>query len=85
LGLFKKLLEEGVFVNPVLPPAVAKGGQLLRTSLMATHDATILQRALDAFARVRTPEFPRQAMSATMVLHSTQDEQELVSSGTRSN
>lgn len=67
LGLFKKLLEEGVFVNPVLPPAVTKGGQLLRTSLMATHDATILQRALDAFARVRTPEFPSQAMSATMV------------------
>lgn len=67
LGLFKKLLEEGVFVNPVLPPAVPKGGQLLRTSLMATHDANTLQCALDAFARVRTPEFPREAISATNV------------------
>jgi 8-amino-7-oxononanoate synthase len=58
LGIFKKLLEEGVFVNPVLPPAVPKGRQLLRTSLMATHDAKTLQRALEAFAGVRTPEFP---------------------------
>ncbi len=66
VGIFKKLLEEGVFVNPVIPPAVPKGGQLLRTSLMATHDSNILQRALEAFARVRTPEFPREAMSATM-------------------
>ncbi|HXH39213.1 MAG TPA: aminotransferase class I/II-fold pyridoxal phosphate-dependent enzyme [Thermoanaerobaculia bacterium] len=73
LGLFKKLLEEGVFVNPVLPPAVARGGQLLRTSLMATHDANLLQRALDAFARVRTPEFPREAMSAKTVVQSTHE------------
>lgn len=58
LGIFKKLFEEGVFVNPVIPPAVPKGGQLLRTSLMATHDSNLLQCALDAFARVRTPEFP---------------------------
>jgi 8-amino-7-oxononanoate synthase len=64
VGIFKKLLQEGVFVNPVLPPAVPKGGQLLRTSLMATHDSNTLQRALDAFARLRTPEFPRESMSS---------------------
>jgi 8-amino-7-oxononanoate synthase len=58
LGIFKRLLEEGVFVNPVIPPAVPKGGQLLRTSVMATHDSNMLQCALEAFARVRTPEFP---------------------------
>ena len=58
VGIFKKLLQEGVFVNPVLPPAVPKGGQLLRTSLMATHDSNTLQRALGAFALIRTPDFP---------------------------
>ncbi len=71
LGIFKKLLEEGVFVNPVLPPAVAKGGQLLRTSVMATHDSHTLHRALEAFARIRTPEFPQEAESEPMVLQST--------------
>lgn len=58
VGIYKKLMQEGVFVNPVLPPAVPRGGQLLRTSLMATHDWKTLQRALDAFARIRTPDFP---------------------------
>lgn len=66
VGIFKKLLEEGVFVNPVLPPAVPKGGQLLRTSVMATHDPQTLQRALEAFAHVRTPEFPREPVGATI-------------------
>lgn len=33
----KMLLEEGVFVNPVVSPAVASSSALLRYSLMATH------------------------------------------------
>lgn len=33
----KLLLEEGVFVNPVVSPAVASTSSLLRFSLMATH------------------------------------------------
>jgi 8-amino-7-oxononanoate synthase len=74
VGIFKKLLQEGVFVNPVLPPAVPRGGQLLRTSLMSTHDSNILQRALNVFARIRTPEFPREAMIATMELQSSNGE-----------
>ncbi|MBN2105247.1 aminotransferase class I/II-fold pyridoxal phosphate-dependent enzyme [bacterium] len=58
LGLYKKLFEEGVYVNPVLSPAVPKNQEMLRTSYMATHTRVILQKALDAFERVKTPDFP---------------------------
>jgi len=57
-GLFKKLLDEGVFVNPVAEPAVPRGRELLRTSYMATHTEEMLERALAAFANVRTASFP---------------------------
>ena len=50
---FNKLLfEEGVFVNPVLPPAAPPGMSLLRTSYMATHTEEDLDRILGAFKRV---------------------------------
>jgi 8-amino-7-oxononanoate synthase len=51
-GMAKRLSEEGVFVNPVVSPATAKGRALLRTSYMATHTERLLSRALDAFAKV---------------------------------
>jgi len=37
LLLTVKLLEKGVFVNPILPPAVPKDDALIRFSLIATH------------------------------------------------
>ena len=46
------LLEEGVFVNAVIPPAVPKGQSLMRTSYMATHTDDELDAILDAFRRV---------------------------------
>ena len=46
---WKLLFEGGVFVNPVLSPAVAEGQQLLRTSYMATHTNDQLDRALEIF------------------------------------
>ncbi|HLA98171.1 MAG TPA: pyridoxal phosphate-dependent aminotransferase family protein [Anaerolineales bacterium] len=46
---WKLLFEGGVFVNPVLSPAVAEGQQLLRTSYMATHTNEQLDRALEIF------------------------------------
>jgi len=46
------LLEEGVFVNPVVPPAVPRGQSLMRTSYMATHTDQDLEFILDAFVRV---------------------------------
>jgi 8-amino-7-oxononanoate synthase len=47
-----RLQEEGVFVNPVISPAVPPERAMLRTSYMATHAREHLSRALDAFAKV---------------------------------
>lgn len=52
LLISKKLFEEGVYVNPVLPPATAPTECLLRTSLMATHTESVLDEAMDIIARV---------------------------------
>ena len=46
------LLEEGVFVNAVVPPAVPAGQGLLRTSYMAPHTDDELDFILEAFKRV---------------------------------
>jgi 8-amino-7-oxononanoate synthase len=51
--LWKRLYEAGVFVNVAIHPAVPPGGALLRTSVMATHDPEILDRALAAFAEAK--------------------------------
>jgi 8-amino-7-oxononanoate synthase len=51
--LWRALYDAGVFVNTGLHPAVPPGGALLRTSVMATHDADTLDRALAMFARVK--------------------------------
>ncbi len=50
LLFWKALFEKGVFVNPVLSPAVPEGMQLLRTSYMATHTDAQLDRVLEVFA-----------------------------------
>jgi 8-amino-7-oxononanoate synthase len=49
---WKLLFDAGVFVNPVISPAVGPGRQLLRTSYMATHTRQQLDRVLDIFAAV---------------------------------
>ena len=51
-SMSKRLLEEGVFVNPVVSPAVPDGRAMIRTSYMATHQREHLDFALDAIARV---------------------------------
>ena len=48
----RRIYEEGIFANPVLPPAVPTNACLIRTSYMATHDRTELQQALDIFEKV---------------------------------
>ena len=50
--MWKTLFDEGVFVNPVISPAVPPGHQLLRTSYMATHTDAQLDKVLDIFERV---------------------------------
>ncbi len=54
--LTKTLLENGVYVNPVISPAVEKGNALLRTSYTATHTTDQLDQALAVFARL-WPQF----------------------------
>ena len=46
---WKGLFEKGVFVNPVISPAVPQGMQLLRTSYMATHTNEQIDRVLEIF------------------------------------
>jgi 8-amino-7-oxononanoate synthase len=47
-----RLGEEGVFVNPVVSPAVPEGRAMLRTSYMATHTREHLDGCLEALSRV---------------------------------
>ncbi|MCK4801555.1 MAG: pyridoxal phosphate-dependent aminotransferase family protein, partial [Anaerolineales bacterium] len=52
LKTWKLLIENGVFVNPVLSPATPPGRQLLRTSYMATHTDEQLDQVLSIFEKV---------------------------------
>jgi 8-amino-7-oxononanoate synthase len=52
VGMWRALLEEGVYVNIVLPPACPVDGCLLRTSYSAAHTRADIDRALDVFERV---------------------------------
>ena len=51
--LWKALYDAGVYVNVAIYPAVQRGGALLRTSVMATHEREDLDRALGIFERVK--------------------------------
>jgi len=48
----KRLQEEGVFVNPVVFPAVPPGDQLIRLSLMSTHTFEQIDFALEKIGEV---------------------------------
>src|SRR5215210_1471610 len=51
--LWKALYDAGVYVNVAIYPAVQRGGALLRTSVMATHERSHLDEALTIFERVK--------------------------------
>ena len=48
----KRLEEEGVFVNPVVSPAVPPGQEMIRISLMATHTDRQIDFALDKLGKI---------------------------------
>jgi 8-amino-7-oxononanoate synthase len=51
--IFTKILfEEGIFVNPVVSPAVPSNDTLVRFSLMATHTLCQVEYALETIGRV---------------------------------
>lgn len=49
---WKRLFENGVFANPAIPPAVAPGKCLIRTSYMATHTDDELNKVLHVFEKL---------------------------------
>ena len=51
-AMWKALFANGVFVNPVISPAVPQGSQLLRTSYMATHTDAQVDRVMETFHAV---------------------------------
>jgi 8-amino-7-oxononanoate synthase len=57
---WKALFDAGVYTNVALYPAVPRGGALLRTSVMATHERSHLDQALGLFeqAWAELPDVP---------------------------
>ena len=51
-NMWKMLDEEGLFINPVVPPAVPPNDTLIRTSFMATHTRAQLTEALEKFEKI---------------------------------
>lgn len=52
LKLTKMLLDEGVFINPVISPAVPREDSLIRFSLMATHTFEQVDEAVEKITKV---------------------------------
>ncbi len=50
MDLTRMLFDRGIFVCPIVHPAVPRGTDRLRTCLMATHTDEDIAQALDAFA-----------------------------------
>jgi 8-amino-7-oxononanoate synthase len=50
--LARELLDAGVFVNPVVAPAVARGLGLIRLSLMLDHSPALLEEAAETIYKV---------------------------------
>ena len=53
LCLWKSLLEQGIYVNLVLPPAAPEGKSLLRCSVSAAHSAEQIDTICNAFAALK--------------------------------
>jgi 8-amino-7-oxononanoate synthase len=61
IAFWNGLLEQGVYVNMILPPAAPEGGSLLRCSISAAHTEEQIDRIVEAFASVQAvTESPRQ-------------------------
>jgi len=53
IGLWNAILDQGVYVNMILPPAAPDGGSLLRCSATAAHTPDQIDRICKAFATAR--------------------------------
>ena len=52
LAVTKMAFDEGVFINPVIPPACAPQDTLLRFALMATHTKEQVDIAVEKLTRI---------------------------------
>jgi len=50
--MWRALTDEGLFINPVVPPAVPPGECLIRTSYMATHTVEQMDHTLAIFEKI---------------------------------
>ena len=60
LAFWSRLLERGVYVNMVLPPATPDGDPLLRCSVSAAHTPEQLEQICEAFASLQDVAEPAQ-------------------------
>jgi 8-amino-7-oxononanoate synthase len=51
-ALTKELLKEGIFVNPVVSPAVPSTSSLIRYSLMATHSFEQIEESVEKITKI---------------------------------
>ena len=58
MALSAALLERGVFAQGIRPPTVPVGTSRLRITLMATHSAEQIERALSVFEEVKKRSWP---------------------------
>ena len=54
MDLTRMLFDRGIFVCPIVHPAVPRGSDRLRTCLMATHTDADIAQVLDAFSEAGT-------------------------------
>lgn len=59
LRAWRRLLQQGVYVNMILPPAAPNGGCLLRCSVSAAHTPEQIERIAGAFAALAPGTTPR--------------------------
>jgi len=52
LKAVKMALDEGVFITPVVPPAVPEDSVIVRFALMATHTMEQLDEAIDKLTSI---------------------------------
>jgi len=52
LHFWRKLFDNGIFVNAFIPPGVPPNMAMLRTSYMATHEDKQLDRILETFNKI---------------------------------
>ena len=52
LTAVRDALEEGVFITPVIPPAVPQDSVIIRFALMATHTVEQVDEAIDKLEKI---------------------------------